>query len=1135
MAGGSQDEIGDFLQQVCPGITVKLWFGCERREQATKKFSFGHKSPVLVVHHADDWHWRLYCFDFEAEVKACIGGYPMPAELKNYLHEAALDYEEFQDISPSPQLPRQDADECAARVACFAKWFVSSRRAFADSLGFGDGYVTTRFDETLYLRSVQSRMVAWRQVRDKIERDEVVPALMTQSSICRLCLYDRCPTSVMGLPAGLTNDNSLCFLNQALAVLATSGPWSANPNSRIGHLVVEVLKTSVAGGQTVESRNSLARALFQDGNMARALFEDGNESLAYTGQQQCLAECLQGLFEHISGPLVTHQFRYTCTLCNKDSHVQQSDPAIFSEVSPETAVMQLEAMLVMEQTQSTVHWRCSTPNCLGNAERPKSSALEDDNHKFALGSSFMVGALPDTIIIVCKRRQFGGRLQTDIQIPFVVPVKTCDSHTLKETSELYVPIYVALHSSGSDVYSDLRSTRRSAFNVPDSVERSVSDANGGHYFGALLARLPDGDQSDILYLDDDQLDKGRREEILAQGKKLVVAVLRKQTLEAVDYCKFAELGFETTNFDIGSLAESVKKFDSKNLLEEWSSHHQTVSHICHRVANQVYIFLRDSDEARPIFSQKQFDSRRETVVQLFHDHETEETRRVILSAIAKLWEVRIIVYKFRELAENHGTTEKGRLSLFFHNGVLYPTSLSTLDMCETVKTAEGLILGVLPTRGRSQAHRAVFDTIIPLIYPLVTSMFDVDPDHEKICSIQKTSPRPNNEKLPRGKNSTYWFGRNLMQSVCNAESSKLARNSPNSTVIECSFAMIRHVVQCVERFFPFTHESAHVILGCGRRGPLLLHSMVDKDITVVGLEISAEAVLESRQLVAKLQLLDSEYRPKIHVEEANVETLTSLDGFTSVSRFAGGKSAGTKDHASRNVTDELVFRSPTVKVYWNNHLHDMSGLDLPETIKREWRVLVLGDTRQERNKYSTFLYFRVRPAENAAEISPRVAGLISAAQQGASHTLVSHETRTQRQSKRVSEIKEKQIDQPSAARSPSTPGIVPATPTRRNTAKGRMTPQALAPVESLTDPSTVADTPTGRRRKAQAKEGDANGMINQESATAATIKETAAIKETAKNLTADFKKVLMEFKKTNDTLNEHRVEAKKSPFEDRVY
>ena len=931
---------------------------------------------------------------------------------------------------------------------------------------------------------------------------------------------------MIGLPAELTNSNSLCFLNQALAVLAVSGPWSANPNSQIGHLVVDVLKRSVYGGQTEDARNGLARMLFENGSFN--WYDDASE---YLGQQQSLDECLVRLFEHISGPLVTQRFKYTCTICNAVSESEQSNPAIFAKISPETTVMQLDEMLATEQTEATVHWRCATSNCLGNIERPK-PPMEDDKNNFALGGSFVVGALPDTFMVVCKRRQFGGRLPADIQIPLVVPVKTYNMHTLEETIVLYSPIYVALHSSGSDKNSDLRSSRRSAFNVPDSVELSVATANGGHYFGALLERFRDGAHSDILYLDDDKQDMGHRDELSAQGKKLVVAVLRKQALESEAFFKIAVRGCLPAKFESKNLLEmeeSVANFESKNLLEEWAPKLQTVSSVCHRAANQVYIFLRNCDAAKPLFTKEQFNSRRETVVQLFHDHETEQTRTVTLRAIAILWEVRIIVHTFREPAQYFGTEGQAILTVFLHNGVLYPTSPSLEDVCEPVKTAEGLTLGVLTGRRSSSAHQAAFDTIIPLIYPFVVSIFSVDPDHTQICAIRRADPKLELGKLPIIKSSTYWTARRIMQSLCNQESSLLARSSPKSTAIECSYAMIFHLVQVVERFFPFTHESTHLILGCGRRGALLLHTMVDKDMTVVGLEISKEAVVESHQLVAKLQTTDFDYRPKIHTEEANVESLTSIDGFTSVSRFAGGKGAGSKDHTSRNATDVLVLRSPTVKVYWNNHLHDMNDLELSDEIKAEWRVLVLPSTRQESNQYSTFMYFRVKPATIIADISPRIAKLITAAQRSTPQRLLQYGTRTPRQSQRVVDQKDNDsgkkrvrsaVGSQNTPEASDTPKKATKTPTPRS-AKSRAVTPVFAPVEPSTEPSTVGDTPSGRKRKGRAQVGDADGMVNQESVTAAMLKETT------RNLSADFKKILTEVQKVNETLNEHLLETNK--------
>ena len=1115
---------------------MKFWFGDEPRDQSSRKFLFGKTSLVFVIHHEGDWHWRLYCFDFIAKVKAVIGCDQMPVHLKTYLDPSASDYDSFSDVSPT--LPTQVADECAARVVCFAKWFASSRTA--------NGF-HARFDETLYLRSVQSRMVAWRQGREKIMREEPVPKL-TQSSICSLCPYDRCPTSAIGLPAGLTNSNSLCFLNQALVVLAASGPWSPNPNSLIGHLAVDVLVASVAGEPTVAARNSLARGLFDEGQDDLGFDDWGLSIPDYSGQQQCLSECLQRLFHHISGPFVTHAFRYTCTMCNKESQSQQSNPAIFIKGSQEFAVMNLEDLLTMDQTESTVHWQCLTPDCQGNVEQPnvldQLISLEQPEYKFALGASFMAGALPNYIIVVCKRRQVEGRLMTDIQIPSVVPVKTCDTDTFESNTELYSPIYVALHSSGSDEDSESRSTRRSSYNVPDSVELSVAHANGGHYFGAALESRRDGHGSGIVYVDDDKLDVGQRGELSAQGKKVVVVVLRKQALEGVDM------------FKIAAAQDPVVNFDSTNLVEEWSTKHQNVSQICHRVANQVFLFLRTNDAARSCFTQEQFDSRREFVHQLFRDYEADQTRRVVLTAIAIMWEMRIVVYKLRDECEVYGTTDKARLSVFFHDGVLYPTSMSTSDSCKNVQLTSGVTLGLLKARRSSSAHRAAFDTIIPLIYPLVVSMFDVDPDHEHICSIRKVSSTVKTGALPQKRNSTYWFGRKIMESLCKKEDSLLARESSISTVVECSYAMIFHVVQVVERWAPFTHESNHLILGCGRRGALLLHLMVDKDMTVVGLDVSEVAISASKQHIAKLQATDSSFRPNIYVEVENVENLTSLDGFTSVSRFAGGKGAGTEDHASRNKTDELVLSSPTVKVYWNNHLPNMNDLDLSEGIKAEWRALVIPNTRQEDNHYSTFVYFRVKPADSAAKVCPYVMTLLTAAQQRTLHSLVEHPPRTPRHSERKAKSKAATNQGPPASGSPSTSKIgstpksptnnrpatgSPSTPRKNSTPKSTVIPPVAPntrgrgksqaqkgtppPIDGpLAVPFAVPDPMPGRKpHRGHTKAGDEadeDGTIDQESA-------TTIFKDTARTLTTDFNKVLTEIKKNHQALNSRLTEADK--------
>ena len=1131
---------------------MKFWFGDRPRDQAHQRFSFGETSSIFVVHHAYDWHFRLYCFDFDAGVKATIGTHEMPAALKTFLCNGATDYDAFQDVSP--QLPPQLGDECAARVVCFAKWFARSRT---------DGF-TDRFDEALYLRSVQNRMTDWRQVRAKIAKGESVPKLAL-SPLCKLCHYDKCPTSVIGLPARLTNTNSMCFLNQALVVLATSGPWSAKPNDDVGHLLVQVLLISCLDNETEEMRNSLAQMLF---------FESESESEAgwgafgdsYSGEQQCIEECLRKMCDHLTGPVVTEVNSYTCSVCNASTQTSETTSMFFTKEGIEE-VMSLTALIDMDQ--SDVHWRCSTPNCL---------AAENGQKKFALGSTFMNGALPNTIIVVCKRSQFQDRLATDIQIPFDVPVKTTNE-SCDTISELYSPVYVVLHSAGG--IPAKKNSRRSRYNVPDTDEASVRHARGGHYFGAVLDTLarvdPDDDKLDmgdrarayqsnvaesgIVYLDDDKLDKGTRAELVSQGQKVVVAVLRKKSL-----------GQGTVDLYPHAL---VKAFEahlaSMELVKEWSPRHAASFYLCHRVANHVFIFLKENDEALPCFDQASLESRPRIVSELFKNSQTEQTRRVILTAIAIMWQVRITVHKFQGDPEIFfGTNDStGKFTLFLHGGVLFPTSGAVEQATAIVTTSSGLRLGLLATRGSTRGssargssarHVAVFDTIIPIVCPLTCMLAAHDPGNVNLLAFDRLmldkNKLPTLPSLPTNRHTTYWHARNLVAGLCNGEASLLMRSSPKSTGIECSYSMIWQVVQTIERFVPFTDQSTHLILGCGRRGALLDYLMIGKDITLVGLDVSHDAITESNQLIARVQAADPHFLPKIHVELMNVETLTSMHGFTSASRFAGGTGAGTSDHTARNATDEMALCSPTMQVYWNNHLNNLNNLTLSDQIKSEWKLVILSGTAQEQSRFSTYLWLRVQPSHTSTRISSHVTTLVAAAQKCTKRDLLQHDTPSVRTSQRVQSKKGSprtpgadgaqgnpvNVSPEANKASPRTPGtdVAPersvnateaTTPARRRRAG---TPDSTAVAASKRQPQTpkatrspdateIASVATESYTRKRPKSGQEDGMNDSGIA--------AFLKDAGRNLANEFEKthqkMLAEIKRSNQAISTRLLEAEK--------
>jgi hypothetical protein len=238
-------------------------------------------------------------------------------------------------------------------------------------------------------------------------------------------------------------------------------------------------------------------------------------------------------------------------------------------------------------------------------------------------------------------------------------------------------------------------------------------------------------------------------------------------------------------------------------------------------------------------------------------------------------------------------------------------------------------------------------------------------------------------------------------------------------------------------------------------------------------------------------------------------------------------------------------------VYWNNHLHNMNDLDLSEEIKAEWRVLVIPNTRQEINKYATFLYFRVKPASSVANVCRYVATLLTAAEQRPLHSLVENQPRTHRHSERASKNKTPENQRPPASGSPRTPRIgstqkspanirpatgspstptspaeIPsATPITRGKGKTRASKGTPTPIAGpLAVPFAVPDPmPRRKHRKGDTKAGDEaddDGMIVQESA-------TTTLKETARSLVKDFNKVLTVIKENHQALNSRLTQAEK--------
>ena len=414
--------------------------------------------------------------------------------------------------------------------------------------------------------------------------------------------------------------------------------------------------------------------------------------------------------------------------------------------------------------------------------------------------------------------------------------------------------------------------------------------------------------------------------------------------------------------------------------------------ICHRIANQVFLFLIGHDDAVAIESLVDWigpADRRDRVRALFLEN-GDDARGIVMSALARMWKARITVHDmygfFQVYEEPLSLSEASPISLVVAlcDSVVYPTSSLISENGEglVLRPAEGDAVEVMSTWLHSGGG-AEFDTITHLIIPFVTMMLKSGKNtHCLPPSLKSTNGLADlvDTLVPAGKGSAYWYTRRSMQTAgINYDSSLLARATGDSkdTVIECSYAMMHAIIKICEVFFPFTANSKHVILGAGRRLGMMLHLLIDKDITVVAIE-RAQVHVEAVALQARMQAAIPGHRPKMLLVQKDASLLKSLDGFDSACRFVGSKSSSI-DLDERNRIDIMVLSCPTMRVYWTCHLKDFSDLGLSESITKQWKILAMGGTRQENSRITTYFCFRLKPANLGSVVCKEVQSFLDEA------------------------------------------------------------------------------------------------------------------------------------------------------------
>ena len=227
---------------------------------------------------------------------------------------------------------------------------------------------------------------------------------------------------------------------------------------------------------------------------------------------------------------------------------------------------------------------------------------------------------------------------------------------------------------------------------------------------------------------------------------------------------------------------------------------------------------------------------------MFGDADSDVCRDIVLEAVAFKWKIEITVYTLNlpaaTIIHNSEHPPDVKLSVLLHERVLYPVVLKQTNAI-VIHTEDGK--AILAGETRTGEPRAVFDTIIDIMYPFVflacqAQLFNLLPPVVKSEDVTHLII-----PIPVRKDANIGRVKDMMGSLMACEGSLLSRTSSNSTMIEGSWSMIMQVEAIVEAREPFTSESNHVVLGQGRRGAVLLELMVGKDITVVGLEKESES------------------------------------------------------------------------------------------------------------------------------------------------------------------------------------------------------------------------------------------------------------------------------------------------------
>jgi hypothetical protein len=421
------------------------------------------------------------------------------------------------------------------------------------------------------------------------------------------------------------------------------------------------------------------------------------------------------------------------------------------------------------------------------------------------------------------------------------------------------------------------------------------------------------------------------------------------------------------------------------LMHTYESLTPRLQDMVHRTWCGMFEYLRNSDDIVNIQIVQTWighmEGRQSRIVDLMKPEERSSACDIVMGVMSQLWNVTIHVYKLqrgdtiiynRSIQPSGGTAEVV-IDVLQAGGkwfsMMKTTSVKGMKVMSTTGVTFIVLNSIMAPAIEDDVGPEAWATTIDIVYNLVNLALLRNPEFKSHLPPMKV-PRDLNllkEPLP-GPNchAIYSLTKEIITILDGSQVKKLLGFTSQ---FEGSCSLMYSLLCVTQKFAPFTSTSIHVAFDQGRTGAIMVDLMTRKDITVISFG-QGEAHDGEKDTVARLQIMDPEYKPKLALSQWNGLVIPDMSEVTSVGRLVDPQD-DVLDPAATRKFHESILSSETVRIYWSSDLDDTSfgNLDLEPDVRKRWSLGVLHKQRHRgSSRHHVYVWISKLPIK---DLSPK--------------------------------------------------------------------------------------------------------------------------------------------------------------------